>query len=229
MDSGTRGELLARLVETVESVAVTHPVRVAVDGPPAVGKTTLADELAVALRARGRDVIRATIENFLVPRAQRYRRGEYSPEGCYHDSFDYDALRRAILGPLGPAGDRRYQRAVYDKETDTALSQPFATAEADSVLLFDGVFLLRPELVEQWDCSILVVAAFEETLDRARTRDEARGGVREVERRWRDRYIPSQELYFDTAEPTDRADIIVYNDDLQRPAWKVQPRGYRSA
>ena len=97
---------------------------------PAAGKTTLADQLAVVLRAQGREVIRASIEGFLLPRSLRYRRGEDSAEGCYHDSFDFDALHRVLLDPLGPAGDRRFQQAVYDTGTDTALSQPVTTAPA---------------------------------------------------------------------------------------------------
>jgi hypothetical protein len=41
MDEGTRGELLDRLAGAIEpeSVTTSHPLRVAVDGPPAVGKT----------------------------------------------------------------------------------------------------------------------------------------------------------------------------------------------
>jgi uridine kinase len=223
MNNGTRGELLGRLADAIESAATAHPLRVAVDGPPASGKTTLADELALLLRAQGREVIRASIEGFLFPRAQRYRRGEHSPEGCYLDSFDYDALHRVLLDPLGPGGDRRFQQAVYDKPTDTALSQPVTTAPADAVLLFDGVFLLRPELINRWDLRIFVSAAFERTVDRARIRDEALYlSTKEVERRWRNRYIPAQQLYFATARPTDNADIIVHNDEPQRPAWEVR-------
>ena len=120
--AGTRSELLDRLAVAIESVPAAHPVRVAVDGPPAAGKTTLADELAVVLRARDREVIRASTESFHLPRAQRYRRGEFSPEANYHDSFDYDTLRRVLLDPLGPDGDRRYQAAVYNWHTDTSFS-----------------------------------------------------------------------------------------------------------
>jgi uridine kinase len=225
MDNGTRSELLSRLAEAVESVTNAHPTRVAVDGPPASGKTTLADELAVILRAQGREVIRASIEGFLLPRPQRYRRGEYSAEACYHDSFDFDALHRVLLNPLGPGGDRTFQQAVYDRGTDTPLSQPVTTASADAVLLFDGVFLMRPELIEQWDLRIFVSATFEETLDRARTRDQAvYGSVTEVERRFRNRYRPSQQFYLDTVRPTDHADIIVHNDEPQQPAWEARPR-----
>jgi uridine kinase len=222
MDNGTRDALLSRLAEAVGSVTIAHPTRVAVDGPPAAGKTTLADELAVVLRAQGREVIRASIEGFLFPVSRRYRRGVYSGEACYHDSFDYDALCRILLDPLGPGGDRRFRRVVYDKSTDAALSQPVMTASADAVLLFEGVFLLRPELIDRWDLRIFVSVAFEETLHRARTRDEALyGSATEVERRFRNRYLPSQQLYFATAHPTDHADIIVHNDEPRQPAWEA--------
>jgi uridine kinase len=205
--TGPRDEVLTHVAEAVCSLALPHPARVAIDGPPAAGKTTLADELAAVLRARGRDVIRATIDDFLVPRAQRYRRGEYSAEGCYFDAHDHHALNRVLLDPLGPGGDRRFQHAVYDRHADAVLSPPVTTATADAVLLFDGVFLLRPELISRWDLSVFVSVPLEETVKRAILREQA-----DVERRWRERYIPSQELYFTTARPAEHADFVVPND-----------------
>jgi uridine kinase len=223
MDTGSRGAMLFRLAARIGSVDVAHPTRVAVDGRPAAGKTTFADELAAVLRQQGRFVIRAWIESFLLPRSQRYRRGELSAEGNYYDSFDYDALRRVLLDPLGPGGDCDFRRAVYDKRMDTALSEPATKAPADAVLLFDGVFLLRPELIDSWDLSIFVSTGFEETVVRARTRDKARyGTTAEVERRFRSRYGPSQQLYFDRVRPTERADAVVYNDDPEAPRWEVR-------
>jgi uridine kinase len=44
----------------------------------------------------------------------------------------------------------------------------------------------------------------------------------EVERRWRERYIPSQQLYFAAARPADHADIVVHNDEPQQPAWTTR-------
>jgi len=49
------------LAASVGSITCAHPTRVAIDGPPGSGKTTLADELAVVLRGRGREVVRATM------------------------------------------------------------------------------------------------------------------------------------------------------------------------
>ncbi|MCG8916160.1 cytidylate kinase family protein [Actinokineospora sp. PR83] len=227
MDQGTRGELISRLAEAISSATTAHPLRVAIDGPPAAGKTTLADELADVLRVQDRDVIRATVDDFLFPRAQRYRRGRYSAEGCYFDAHDHAALRRVLLDPLGPGGDRRFRHAVYDKDADAPSSPPTTTASADAVLLFDGVFLLRPELVDRWDLRIFVSTPFEQTVDRARDRGTAPTGstadTAEIERSWRNRYIPAQQLYFATARPTDYADVIVHNNQLQRPTWEFRP------
>lgn len=214
MDHGPRDELIHRLAGTIGSITRPHPTRVAVDGPPAAGKTTLADELAVVLRARGREVVRATIDDFLVPRARRYARGEFSAEGCYFDAHDRDALTRLLLDPLGPGGDRRFRTAVDDPAT--------GTARADAVLLLDGVFLLRPELRDRWDLRIFVSADLERTVDRAVVRESPASSRAAVERRWRQRYLPAQRLYFADAEPAEHADVVVHNDDPGRPSWQIR-------
>jgi uridine kinase len=131
-------------------------VRVAIDGIDAAGKTTLADDLAPLLEAGGRQVIRASLDGFHRPRSERYRRGADSPEGYHEDAFDYQALQTALLLPLGPAGNRRYRRAVFDFRQDSPLLTKEEVAPERAVLLFDGVFLLRPELTGLWDYRIFV-------------------------------------------------------------------------
>lgn len=223
---GSRDELLAHLADAVGSVTVPHPTRVAVDGPPAAGKTTLADELASLLRTRGRSVIRATVDDFLFPRARRYRRGEFSAEGCYVDTHDHGALNRVLLDPLGPDGDRRFRHTVYDHATDTVLSPPLTTAPADAVLIVDGVFLLRPELVDRWELRVFVSTALDKTVDRAVIRERQVSSPADVERRWRERYLPAQRLYFATARPAEHADVVVHNDDPRRPTWEPRTHAH---
>lgn len=206
MEVGTRDQLLSHLVEAIGSVTFAHPVRVAVDGPPGSGKTPLADELAVVLRTQGRDVIRATIEGFLFPQARRYRRGEDSPDGCYFDNHDYEALNKVLLDPLGSGGDRRYRQAIYDRDIDTLLALPRKSAPVNAILIFDGVFLLRPELFARWDLRIFVSTSFETTIDRALIRERRKLSAAEIERLWRTRYILSQQMYFAAVRPTDQAE-----------------------
>ena len=87
-----RRSLLDRLTHAIAAVSRPHPLRVALDGVDAAGKTSLADELVRPLQGRGYPVIRASLDGFHHPRAFRHRRGATSPEGYYYHSFDYPAL-----------------------------------------------------------------------------------------------------------------------------------------
>jgi uridine kinase len=218
-----RATLLNRLAERIDALTLAHPARVAVDGFDAAGKTTLADELTVGLHARGRPVIRASIDGFHRPRSERYRRGATSAEGYYLDSFDYPAVQTALLLPLGPAGSGRYRRAVFDFQTDRPLATPDETAPPNAVLVMDGVFLLRPELEAAWDYRIWVEVPFAVALQRARARDvPLMGSEEEVLARYKARYFPGQLLYLQTAHPHERADAIVSNADPLHPGLKFR-------
>ena len=214
-----RSRLVDYLAGRIVRIEQPHPVRVAIDGPDAAGKTTLAQELVEPLRARGRQAIRASIDGFHNPAPVRHRRGRTSPEGYYYDSFNYVALIESLLAPLGPGGSRRYVSEVFDYHTDSEVRIQTREAEVNAVLIFDGVFLLRPELVGYWDFTVFVDAAFEVTLARAERRDAALFGcVEEVRRRYKQRYIPGQKLYFAESQPRERAGVVVDNNDPQHPS-----------
>ena len=213
-----RDELIENLASKIAAIHLAHPVRVAIDGVDAAGKTTLADELAPAIKSFGRPVVRASIDGFHNPAAARQRRGPTSPDGYFHDSFNYPVLVEALLQPLGPGGTRRFRRAVFDFRSDRALNTPLERAEPDGVLLFDGVFLLRPELRQHFDFSLFLKVDFTVTLERAEQRDvDLFGSVEEVRRRYQERYIPGQQLYSSSAQPERWASVIVNNNDPLRP------------
>lgn len=213
-----REQALDLLARRIVAVIRAHPARVAIDGVDAAGKTTLADELAPKLHASGRPVIRASIDGFHRPRAERYRRGPTSPEGYYLDSFDHATLVESLLTPLGPQGSRIYRPAVFDVRADRACETPAERAPEDAILVMDGVFLLRPELDAYWDYRIWVEASFEATLERALRRDRALFGSEAATRsRYQQRYIPGQRLYLEAAHPQERANALIWNDDPAHP------------
>jgi uridine kinase len=216
-----RLQMLEAIAQRIAQIKRPHPLRVAIDGVDAAGKTTLADELVAPLRSRGLPVIRASIDGFHNPARRRHRRGALSPEGYYHDSFNYQALITLLLAPLGPGGSRRYCPAFFDYRTESETQLPRQIAPDNAILLFDGIFLLRPELVNYWDFSIFVHADFAEIIRRAVQRDIAHFGyLAELRQRYEQRYIPGQKLYLDTCRPQERADLVVDNN---RP---LQPRLY---
>jgi len=127
-------------------------------------------------------------------------------------------VRRVLLDPLGPGGDGNYRTAVFDFRTDSPADAPVLKANADALLVFDGVFLLRPELRGAWELVVFVTVEPEESLRRALERDvELFGSREEAERRYRARYLPGQQHYLDEADPLSRSDFVVANDDPAAP------------
>ena len=213
-----RSAVILELAAMIHSLKLQHPIRVAIDGIDGAGKTSMADELVEPLTALGRPVIRASVDGFHRPRAERYRRGEASPEGYYRDSFDNAALTSALLEPLGPAGDRRFRTAIFDYRSEGPVSQRVRTADRRAVLLFDGVFLLRPELVRSWDFTIFVKTTFNTALERVVSRDSSYFGSSTAARdRYETRYQPGQRLYLSEAQPEQSADVVIINDDFLSP------------
>ena len=76
------------------------PLKVAIDGRSAAGKSTLADALALALIPSGLEVLRPSVDGFHHPRERRYRKGEFSAVGYYEDAYDYQAVIDCLLEPL---------------------------------------------------------------------------------------------------------------------------------
>jgi uridine kinase len=208
------------LAEQLLAVERPHPVRAAITGIDTAGKTILADELGYALEERsgGRQVVRASIDDFQRPRAVRHRRGLDSPTGYYVDGFDFPALRRELLVPLGPGGNRKYRLASLNFEKDEPIQPPLLLAEPDAIVLVDGVFLLQKELAGEWDWSVFLRVDFETALERGAQRDAVRfGSARAARERYEKRYLPAQQLHLERDDPIRQAVRVVDNNNPDQP------------
>src|ERR1035437_3761550 len=141
-------DLAGRLATTVTGLSRLHDrVVVGIDGPDGAGKTTLPGRLTEALQVK---TLQACVDGFNRPRAQRYRRGELSPDGYYLDSFDYPALRNDCLLPfLG--GQSAVRTSAFDHRGDIRATSAGAVPTR-AVLVVDAVFLLRPSCAGYGRC-----------------------------------------------------------------------------
>ncbi len=213
--SAARDDLLAGLALRIETLHPGRRLLVAIDGVDGAGKTWLADELADRLIDR-RPVVRASVDGFPNPAAARYRRGRDSPLGFYLDSYDYPALRTALLEPFRSDGDCRYRSEVFDHVADRPVDQPARRAEPEAVLLLDGIFLHRPELAGYWDLSLWLAVDFEVSVPRGAGRGPGFGEPDPAAASNR-RYIQGQRHYLATVDPAGLADLVIDNTDLDRP------------
>jgi uridine kinase len=191
-------------------------IRVAIDGVDGAGKTTLADALAPLVAAQGRPAIRASVDDFHHPRALRYARGRYSPDGFYLDSYDYDAFRKLLLDPLGPEGSGRYIARSFDLDNDRPFDPVTQQAPPEAALIVDGIFLHRPELRACWDLSIFLKVDFDVSVPRGAQRVTT-SDASDAASPANQRYVGGQKRYLGECEPEQRADIVIGYNDLREP------------
>ena len=208
VDCTTRTATIRMVTDRVQALKRPHPVRVAIDGQTASGKTTFANELASALTSSGREIIRASNDDFHHPSIIRYRQGRFSPDGYYEDARDVLALRHQLLDPLGPGGDRSYVTKTFDLHRDEPVRPNPFQAEEDAILIVDGTFLQRPELKPAWDFVIFLRVPDEVASRRGIARDAAMMDAPELYLR---RYIPAFARYEAECSPAERADIVIDN------------------
>lgn len=216
----------AVLSAVAEQVLAAGPNRVlaAVDGRPGAGKSTFADELAVKVAAAGAHVLRSTTDSFHRPRSERLRLGPTSPEGYYLESHQVAVITTELLEPFA-RGASMVLVSAFDEPTD--LPAPLtATVEGPAILIFDGLFLQRPEFEKFWDLVVFVEAdrrVDESWLEfiladlpddpspRAAALDERLGRAR-----W-PRYRDGWTRYVEAARPADHASVLVDNNDFAEP------------
>ncbi|GAC1334919.1 MAG: uridine kinase [Beijerinckiaceae bacterium] len=214
--SEQRSKLLDEIAANIAALSRDDFLRIAVDGVDGAGKTHFADEVALALRPFALPIIRASVDGFHNPRSARYRKGKHSPEGFYLDSYDYAALRRELLDPLGPSGSGVYRTAVFDHRTDARVRMPQVQAAPRSVLIVDGIFLHRPELCDVWDMSIFLHVPFEISIPRGASRGPDFGSP-DPNAESNRRYIEGQRRYLRECTPERLATICIDNGDLNAP------------
>jgi uridine kinase len=189
------------LEELGDALAAVHApdrlTRIGIDGVDGAGKTRLGEELAQELTARRRPAIRITLDQFERPTAERYTRGDLSPEGYYLDAFDLERFRAHVLSVGGPP---------------------------ELVVLADGVFLQRPELADLWDAIVWVEADLEVAARRGAERNLVWfDSLDETHERYRLRYLPAQRRYIEEQRPHERAALVLRNTNLTEPEL-VRPR-----
>lgn len=209
----SRGHFLEFVARRIVDTRPDGIARVAITGVDGAGKTRLADELAPVISAQ-RPVIRASIDGFHNPRAVRHARGKTSPEGFFRDSFNLEQFRTVLLDPLAPGGTRRYRGAAFDHRIDSIVDAPEQLAPADAVLLVDGIFLQRDELIDAWDLTVFLDLPFAQSFARMAVRD---GSPADEDAAINQRYREGQRLYLAECAPQAKADILVDYADLDAP------------
>jgi uridine kinase len=115
------------------------------------------------------------------------------------------------------------RQVAHDLRTDLPEEAPPVSVGADSILLFEGLFLFRRGLNAYWDFRILLDVDPETSLSRALKRDVV-DPADIVRRKYELRYEPAWQMYVREEDPASKADVILDNRDFTHPAI-LKPAG----
>ena len=140
--------------------------------------------------------------------------GKTSPEGFFFDSYNYPLLKTLLLEPLSPQGKGIYKTAAFDHRLDSPVIQDEKKGQANSILVFDGIFLHRPELRQYWDFSIFLEVSFTTSYARMAKRDGSSPNPQVPENH---RYLEGQKIYLNTCQPREKASVVIDYNDHENP------------
>jgi uridine kinase len=185
-------------IDDLISAAVRRPVLVAIDGQGGSGKSTLAADF-VAWAGRG-VIVQGDDFYADVPETER---AALDAAGGYERYFDWERLRSQVLMPAR-AGDRvlRYQR--YDWASERL--GPWVEVPMPDVVVVEGVYMLRPQLLGLLDVKIYVRAGEDTRIDRQIARAENSPD-------WITRWVAAEDFYVAACQPWRNADLVINGEE----------------
>lgn len=181
------GQVTAAVTRWQANRPATPPLVVAIDGPGASGKSTIARAIAAEIPTalvHTDDFFLATIS------ADGVRRP-------LADYYDWRRIRAEALAPLLGGHSASFRRFDWERGV---LGGPI-TVTASVLIVLEGVFSAAPELSDLVDRAIFVETAEPERIRRLR------GRVTPEE--WDDAWLAAERAYYDRDRPPSSFDLIV--------------------
>ncbi|MCC9307616.1 uridine kinase [Kitasatospora sp. RB6PN24] len=213
--SHERTALVERIAKRILALGQGR-LMVGIDGFTAAGKTSFGHELAEWISTAGRPVLRATLDDFKKPWKDRHLYDRESGEGYYRNAYDYDAVKRLLLGPCRSPEATSCVLCSIDPLTQKDHSSDRTSLASDAVLIVDGVFAFRPEINEYWDFRVWLQVDAELSVQRGADRDQDWAGS-DAESIHRNRYLVAERIYLQEVDPIPMMDVVIDNSTFASP------------
>ena len=145
------------VTEVARSTGATRRYLVAIAGPPASGKSTVAEALAKQLRARGYSSVVVPMDGFHLDNAVLRARGLLERKGA-PETFDLDGFQ-TLIEKLRAGG--AVAAPTFDRGLDRVVPGQCVVDAKDQIIVIEGNYLLLDEpgwrdLAALWDFSIFL-------------------------------------------------------------------------
>ena len=201
-------------VESVLAARRRVPARraalVAVSGIDASGKGFVSRRMSTRLEDSGLRVALTGADGWLNLPPKRFAPANPA-EHFYRHAFRFDEMFDRLILPLRDARSIRLE-ADFTEETATAYRPHLYAWEIVDVVLLEGIYLLRPEFLPEYDLTIWIDCTFDTAIERAIARGQEGLSPDETVRAFRTIYLPAQEIHFARDNPKASADLVLAND-----------------
>ncbi len=186
--------MMERVFDTILSAIQSHPkrpLRVAIDGGSASGKTTLANRLGEVLNC---PVVH--MDDFFLPPELRSAERLQEPGGNVH----YERFAAEVLPGLRTGEGFSY--GIFDCSTLTVTGQ--REIPANDIIIVEGAYSLHPALADVYDLKILLRVDPKLQAERILSRNGP-----EKQAVFLAKWIPLEHRYFEGCHVQARADLIL--------------------
>ena len=187
------------LTEEVQTKYKKHnsdrPFIIAIDGLSGAGKTTLVQKLQNSID----QVIIIHIDDHIVRREYRYNTGYDEWFEYYQLQWDVPYLKEHLFEKLHQ-NEQQLQLFFYNKENDT-LSENTINIPTNSIVIIEGIFLLREEWKTYYDYTVFVDCPREVRYERVLHRDTYIGDLEQRLKKYQHRYWIAEDYYLSKQQP----------------------------
>ena len=224
------GNLLYIFKSILEQVSIEKKDKafvIGITGIDCSGKSTFAGSLNRFFNTQGLRTQLIHLDDFHNPTAYRYS-GDNQADNYFNKSFNIETIINELLIPIQQKKIFLTTLTLLNLETDKYELDKEYSISLDTVVIFEGVFLLRIELSPYLDMKIFLDIPFEECIQRAWKRDsedfvQRYGNRQELYTRYEEKYLPAQRKYLVEYPPQDTADIIIDNSNPEFPLIAQSP------
>ena len=192
-----------QIKERYENHIKTRPFIVAIDGLSGAGKTTLVQQLKGNLD----NIVIIHIDDHIVERSKRYDTGQEQWFEYYQLQWDANYLKEHLFQKI-QQNVSLLNLPFYHKEEDTHFNQ-IIHLSSNSIVLIEGIFLLRDEWKSFYDYVIFLDCPKEIRYERVLQRDTYIGDLDERLNKYKERYWVAEEYYLNKQKPLELAHCIL--------------------
>lgn len=143
-----------------------------------------------------------------MPKSYRYDGGDSSPDNYYRRNFNLSNIIDEIFNPVFERNVINKKIKLLNLDTDKFTVIKSYNIDQETIVIFEGVFLFRKELINYLDLKIYIDISFDEAKKRFIKRDLPLYGP-SIYSKYQTKYFPAQRKYIKLINPINIADIII--------------------